>query len=65
MQYYSAIKKNKIMPLQQYGWTYRVSYCVKSDREGEISCDIPCIWNLKRNDTNELTKQKKIHRLRK
>ena len=30
----------------------------KSDREGEISYDIPYVWNLKRNDTNELTKQK-------
>ena len=28
------------------------------DREGEISYDIPYVWNLKRNDTNELTKQK-------
>ena len=31
---------------------------VKSDREGEISYDIPFRWNLKRNYTNELTKQK-------
>ena len=29
----------------------------KSDREGEISYDIPYMWNLKRNDTNELIKQ--------
>ena len=28
---------------------------VKSDREGEILYDIPYMWNLKRNDTNELT----------
>ena len=27
----------------------------KSDREGEISHDIPYMWTLKRNDTNELT----------
>ena len=27
----------------------------KSDREGEILYNIPYIWNLKRNDTNELT----------
>ena len=37
----------------------------KSDREGEISHDIPYMWNLKRNDTNEFTKQKETHRLRK
>ena len=27
----------------------------KSDREGKISYGIPCMWDLKRNDTNELT----------
>ena len=26
--------------------------------------NIPCIWNLKRNDRNELIKQKETHRLR-
>ena len=30
----------------------------KSDREGEISYDIPYTWNLKRKDTSELRKQK-------
>ena len=33
---------------------------MKSDREEEI----PYTWNIKRNDTNELTKQKETHRLR-
>jgi len=28
-----------------------------------ISYDIPYMWNLKRNDTNEFTKQKETHRL--
>ena len=37
---------------------------VKSDRERGISYDISCMWNVKRNDTNELTKQKETHRLR-
>ena len=32
----------------------------KSDREGEISYDIPYMWNLKRNDTNELTYKAEI-----
>ena len=27
-------------------------------REGEILYDIPYMWDLKRNDTKELTKQK-------
>ena len=34
-----------------------------SNREGEISCDIIYLWNLKRNNTNELIKQKQTHRL--
>ena len=39
----------------------------KSERKGEISYDIPYIWNLKRNDTNELIykTEKETHRLRK
>ena len=36
----------------------------KSDREGEILFDIPYIWTLRRNDTNELTEQKQTHWLR-
>ena len=39
-----------------------MSYWVKSDRE-EIAYDTLYMWNLKRNDTNELTKQKQTHRL--
>ena len=35
-------------------------------REREISYDIPCMQNLKRNDTNNLLiKHKQTHRLRK
>ena len=30
----------------------------------ELLYDIGYKWNLKRNDTNELTEQKQIHRLR-
>ena len=36
----------------------------QSDR-GEILYDISYMWNVKKNDTNELTKQKETHRLRK
>ena len=32
----------------------------KLDREGERAYDIPYIWNLKINDTNELMKQKRL-----
>jgi len=35
----------------------------QSDKEGEISYDIFYMWNLKRNDTNKLMKQKETHRL--
>ena len=35
-----------------------------SKSEGEVSYDIPYMWNLKRNDANELAKQKETHRLR-
>jgi len=37
---------------------------VKADREGKISYDIPYMWNLKENDTNEITTQKETHRPR-
>ena len=37
----------------------------KSDREGEILYDIPYMWNLKRNGTNELTYKAETHRFRK
>ena len=37
----------------------------KSERKGEIAYDIPHMCNLKRNDTNEHTKQKETHKVRK
>ena len=36
----------------------------KSDREREISYDIACMRNLKRNDTNELIYKTETERLR-
>ena len=55
MEYYSAIKKNEIMPCaatwmdqETVTWTE-----VKSDREREISYNIAYMRNLKRNYTNE------------
>ena len=35
-----------------------------SKNRGKILYDIPYMWNLRRNDTNELTAQKQTHRLR-
>ena len=67
MEYYSAIKKewnNAFCSSMERPRQCHTEWS-KSDREGEISYDIPYMWNLKRNDTNDLTKQKETHRLRK
>ena len=65
MEYYPVIKKNEMMPFTA---TWMDLEIVKlsdiSQREREILHDIGYKCNLKVNDTNELTKQKQIHRLR-
>ena len=55
MEYYSAIKKNEIMPFAATWMDLEIVILseVKSNREGAVSYDITYIWNLKRNDTNE------------
>ena len=53
MEYYSAVKKNEVMPFAAT-WTNLESVLLSTPDRGEIY-DIPCMWNLKRNDTNELT----------
>ena len=60
MDYYSAIKKewNNAIFSNMDGTRDCHTEWSKSDREGEISYGISYMWNLKRNDTNELTKWK-------
>ena len=55
MEYYSAIKKNEITSCAAIWRDLESVILVKSDREGGILYNIPYKWNLKRNDTNELT----------
>ena len=54
MEYYSAIKKNEIKSVAAMWMDIESVILSKSDQEGEISYDIPYMWNLKINDTNEL-----------
>ena len=55
MEYYSAIKKNKILPFAAT-WTDLETVTLSEVRQGQ-SCDITCIWNLK-NKTIELIYQR-------
>jgi len=53
MLYYSAIKRNEIRPIRPFATTWMdllsvILREVKSDREGEVSHDIPYMWNLKK-----------------
>ena len=63
-----AITKNEITPPAQTSMGLEIVMLseTKSDGEGEIQYDTPYMWNLQRNDTNELlTKQKGTNRPRK
>ena len=54
MEYYSAIKKNEIMPFAatlMYPEIVILSEVSQTERE---KYHIAYMWNLKRNDTNEL-----------
>ena len=68
VEYYPAIKKDEVRPFAATWMDLEsviLSEASQTRRRGEISYDIPYMWNQKRNDTNELTKQKETHRLRK
>ena len=55
VEYYSAIKKNEIMPFAEAWMDLEIVILSElSDREREILCDIAYMQNLKKNDTNEL-----------
>ena len=56
---YSASKKGAITPFAAT-WMDLESVVLSEDSRGGMSCDIPYMWNLKSNDTNELTKQKRL-----
>ena len=55
MECYSATKKNEIMPFATTWMDLEIVILSEmSDREREISYDITYMWNIKRNDINEL-----------
>ena len=56
VEYYSVIRKNEIKPFS--ATRMDIDSVILSDvcqREVEILYDIPYMWTLKRNNTNELT----------
>ena len=61
MEYYSAKKKNEIMPFAATWMHLESPTEQKQVREEEILFDIPSLRTLRRNDTNELTEQKQTH----
>ena len=67
MEYYSAIKKNEILPFAEWMDLEGIispSKWNKSDRERQILDDITYMWNLKHNKLVNKTKGKQTHRHR-
>ena len=60
-EYYSAIKKNEIIPFATT-WMDLEIVIFSEARQRRKIYDIPYMWNLKRNDTNKLTNQKETLR---
>ena len=64
MEYYSAIKKNEILPFAATWRDLKIIILSKPDRERQIY-DIIYMWNLKKIiQINLFTKQKQTHRHR-
>ena len=59
MDYYSAVKKNEIMPFVAT-WMDLEIITVSGVRERQIPYDITYTWNIFKNDTNELIYKAKI-----
>ena len=51
MEYDSALKKMKLCLLQQHGWRLEITVL---SAVSQIPYDIAYMWNLMKNDTNEL-----------
>ena len=62
VEYYSAIKNNEIMLFAAKWMDLENIMLNEVNREWEISYDIPFVWNLKRNYTNELPYKTETHR---
>ena len=66
MEYYSAMKKNEIMPFEAAQMQLEIIILSdKSEREQQIPYDITSLWNLKYSKINLSMKEKQTHRHRK
>ena len=66
MEYYSAMKKNEIMPFEAAQMQLEIIILSdKSEREQQIPYDITSLWNLKYYKINLSMKEKQTHRHRK
>ena len=68
MEYYSAMKKNEIMPFVATWMDLEIIILSEGSQteKKQILYDITYMWNLKKNDTNELIYKTDIdHRCRK
>ena len=61
MEYYSAIKKNEIKPFAETKMDLGI-IIPKWSRSDKDKQEITYMWNLMKNDTKELTKQKQVQR---